>query len=101
MYIDEVPEGQVRDDLVKLIIEVLKQRIEGVPNEQGYPITIAFPKLLYCLDEDNIREGTKYWYVTKLAAECSAKRLVPDYISAKVMREMKGDVYPCINENCA
>lgn len=96
MYIDEVPEGQVRDDLVKLVIEVLKQRIEGVPNEQGYPITIAFPKLLYCLDEDNIREGTKYWYVTKLAAECSAKRLVPDYISAKVMREMKGDVYPCM-----
>ena len=101
MWIDEAPEGQTRDDLVKMIKEILVQRIAGVPNEQGHPITIAFPKLLYCLDDNNSSEDSKYWWLTQLAAECSAKRLVPDYISAKVMRELKDDVYPCINKTCA
>lgn len=101
MWINEAPEGQIRDDLVKMIKEILVQRIAGVPNEQGHPITIAFPKLLYCLDDNNSSEDSKYWWLTQLAAECSAKRLVPDYISAKVMRELKGDVYPCINKTCA
>lgn len=96
MYLDEAPEGQLRDDLALVIEEVLKQRIKGVKNEKGVYITTAFPKLLYCLDEDNIYEDSKYWYLTKLAAECSTKRLVPDYISAKKMRELKGDVYPCM-----
>lgn len=96
MYIDEVPEGQTRDDLVMIIEEMLRQRIKGIKNTQGTYITVAFPKLIYCLDEDNCKEGTKYWWLTKLAAECSAKRLVPDYISAKMMRELKGDVYPCM-----
>lgn len=98
MYLDEVPEGQTRDDLALVIEEVLKQRIKGVKNEQGYPITIAFPKLIFALDEDNIHKDSKYYYLTKLAAECSAKRLVPDYISVKVMKELKGDVYPCMGE---
>ena len=96
MWINEVEDGQVKSDLAMLIEEVLRQRIEGVPNEQGAPVTIAFPKLLYCLDDNNIHEGDAYWYLTELAAECSAKRLVPDYISAKKMRELKGDVYPCM-----
>lgn len=96
MYIDEVPEGQTRDDLVMIIEEMLKQRIQGIKNEQGAYVTVAFPKLIYCLDEDNCKEGTKYWWLTKLSAECSSKRLVPDYISAKKMRELKGDVYPCM-----
>lgn len=96
MYLEEVPEGQTREDLALIIEEVLKQRIKGVKNEKGVYITTAFPKLLYCLDEDNIYEDSKYWYLTKLAAECSTKRLVPDYISAKKMRELKGDVYPCM-----
>ena len=96
MYLDEVPDGQTREDLAMIIEEVLRQRIEGVKNEQGVPVTTAFPKLLYCLDEDNIHEDSKYWYLTKLAAECTSKRLVPDYISAKKMRELKGDVYPCM-----
>lgn len=93
MYIDEVPEGQTRDDLVMIIKEMLRQRIQGIKNTQGAYITVAFPKLIYCLDKDNCKEGTKYWWLTKLAAECSSKRLVPDYISAKMMRELKGDVY--------
>lgn len=101
MYVDEVPEGQSRDDLAMVIEEVLHQRIQGVKNEKGVYVTTAFPKLLYCLDEDNIYEDSKYWYLTRLAAECSTKRLVPDYISAKKMRELKGDVYPCINKTCA
>ena len=97
MYIDEVPEGQTRDDLVKIIREMLNQRIKGVKNEKGVYITPAFPKLIYVLDEDNITEGSKYWDLTQLAAVCTAKRMVPDYISAKVMREQKnGDVYPCM-----
>ena len=97
MYLDEVPEGQTRDDLAAIIEEMLRQRIQGVKNEKGVFITPAFPKLIYALDEDNVREGTKYWYLTELAAKCTAKRMVPDYISAKVMRELKGgDVYTCM-----
>ena len=96
MYLDEVPEGRERDDLAMVIEEVLKQRIKGTQNEKGVWITPAFPKLLYVLDEDNIREGTPYWYLTELAAKCTAKRMVPDYISAKIMKELKGDVYPCM-----
>ena len=97
MYLDEVPEGQLRKDLAMVIEEMLNQRILGVKNEKGVYITPAFPKLIYVLDEDNIREGTKYWYLTQLAAKCTAKRMVPDYISAKKMREYKnGDVYPCM-----
>ena len=98
MWINEVEDAQTKHDLALIIEEMLKQRIAGVPNEQDAPITIAFPKLLYCLDDNNIKEDTEYWYLTKLAAECSAKRLVPDYISAKKMRELKGDVYPCMGE---
>ena len=97
MYLDEVPEGRLRDDLAMCIEEVLRQRYKGVKNENGAWITPAFPKLIYVLDEDNVREGTKYFYLTKLAATCSAKRLVPDYISAKVMKDLKkGEVYPCM-----
>lgn len=97
MYLDEVPDGQPRKDLAMLIEEVLRQRIQGVKNEQGVYVTTAFPKLLYALDEDNIHEDSPYWYLTKLAAECSAKRLVPDYISAKIMRNEKDDnVFPCM-----
>lgn len=96
MWINEVEDEVTKKDLATLIEEILRQRIEGVPNEKGAPITIAFPKLLYCLDDNNIKEGAEYWYLTKLAAECSAKRLVPDYISAKKMRELKGDVYGCM-----
>lgn len=98
MWINEVEDAQTKHDLALIIEEVLKQRIAGVPNEQDAPITVAFPKLLYCLDDNNINEDTEYWYLTELAAECSAKRLVPDYISAKKMRELKGDVYPCMGE---
>ena len=96
MYLDEVAEGQTRDDLALIIEEMLKQRMQGVKNEKGVYITPAFPKLIYCLDEDNIYNDSKYYYLTKLAAECTAKRMVPDYISAKIMKELKGDVYPCM-----
>ena len=97
MYLDEVPEGKLRDDLAMLIEEVLHQRMQGVKNEKGIWITPAFPKLVYVLDEDNITSEAKYWYLTELAAKCTAKRLVPDYISAKIMRTLKkGDVYPCM-----
>ena len=96
MYLDEVPEGQTRDDLALIIEETLLQRIEGVKNEKGVWITPAFPKLIYVLDEDNIQPGSKYYYLTELAAKCTAKRMVPDYISAKVMRKLKGDVYACM-----
>ena len=102
MYLDEVPEGQTRDDLKLIIEEVLRQRIKGVKNESGVWITPAFPKLIYVLDEDNVTEGSKYWDVTCLAAECTAKRMVPDYISAKKMKELKVDkngnsnVYTCM-----
>ena len=78
MYLDEVPEGRTRDDLALVTEEVLKQRIQGVKNEKGVWITPAFPKLIYVLEEDNIREGSKYWELTKLAAQCTAKRMVPD-----------------------
>ena len=97
MYLDEVPEGKTRDDLAMIIEEVMKQRMQGVKNEKGVWITPAFPKLIYVLDEDNITEDSKYWYLTELAARCTAKRMVPDYISAKVMKELKqGNVYPCM-----
>ena len=97
MYLDEVPEGRTRDDLAMIIEEVMKQRMQGVKNEKGVWITPAFPKLIYVLDEDNITEGSKYWHLTELAAKCTAKRMVPDYISAKIMKELKkGEVYPCM-----
>ena len=93
MYLDEVPAGQTRDDLAVIIEETLKQRIKGVKNEVGVYVTPAFPKLIYVLDEDNIRPGTTYYGLTELAAQCTAKRMVPDYISAKVMKELKGGVW--------
>ena len=96
MYLDEVPEGQTRDDLALIISECLRQRYEGIKNEVGVWVSPAFPKLIYVLDEDNITEDAPYWYLTVLAARCSARRMVPDYISAKVMRELKGDVYSCM-----
>lgn len=97
MYLDEVPEGPMRDDLAMVTEEVLKQRIQGIKNEKGVYITPAFPKLIYVLEEDNIHEDSKYWYLTKLAAQCTAKRMVPDYISEKVMRELKeGNCYTCM-----
>ena len=97
MYLNEVPEGRTRDDLALVIEEMLKQRILGVKNEKGVYITPAFPKLIYVLEEDNVAEGTKYWYLTKLAAQCTAKRMVPDYISEKVMKNLKqGYCYPCM-----
>jgi anaerobic ribonucleoside-triphosphate reductase len=94
MYLDEVPEGQTRDDLALIIEEVLKQRIQGVKNEVGVWVTPAFPKLIYVLEEDNIHPDSKYYYLTEFAAKCTAKRMVPDYISAKVMKELKGGVWP-------
>lgn len=102
MYINEVPEGRLRDDLILLIEEVLKQRIKGLPNEKGVNITPAFPKLIYVLEEDNITPGSKYYYLTELAAKCTAKRMVPDYISEKVMKLYKiddngdGQCYPAM-----
>ena len=97
MYLDEVPVGRTRDDLAMIIEEVMLQRMQGVKNEKGVWITPAFPKLIYVLDEDNITEGSKYWHLTELAAKCTAKRMVPDYISAKIMKELKkGEVYPCM-----
>ena len=97
MYLDEVPEGRCRDDLAMVIEEMLYQRIRGVKNERGVYITPAFPKLIYTLEEDNIHEDSKYFYLTKIAAECTAKRMVPDYISEKIMRQLKkGDVYTCM-----
>ena len=97
LYLDEVPAGQTRDDLGLIIEETLKQRIEGIKNEVGVWVSPAFPKIIYVLDEDNMTEDAPYWHLTKLAAECTAKRMVPDYISAKVMRQLKnGDVYTCM-----
>ena len=96
IYLDEVPEGQTRDDLARLAKEVFRQRIQGIKNEKGVWVTPAFPKIIYALDEDNIEEGSPYYDLTVLAAKCTAKRMVPDYISAKVMRELKGDVYTCM-----
>ena len=102
MYLDEVPEGQTRDDLAAIIEEMLHQRIKGVKNEKGVFITPAFPILIYVLEEDNIHEDSKYFYLTRLAAQCTAKRMVPDYISEKKMKELKvdkngeGHCYPCM-----
>ena len=102
MYLNEVKDEQTKADLALIIEEVLKQRIQGVKNEQGVWITPAFPKLLYVLEDDNIHDGDKYWYLTKLAAQCTAKRMVPDYISEKKMLEYKidkngnGNCYPCM-----
>ena len=97
MYLDEAPEGRLREDLALIMEEILRQRIQGVKNEKGVYITPAFPKLLYVLEEDNVREGSKYWYLTQLAAKCTAKRMVPDYISEKIMKKMKdGNCYPCM-----
>ena len=96
MYLNEARNEQEKQDLAMIIEETLHQRYEGVKNEKGVWITPAFPKLIYVLEEDNVREGTKYWYLTKLAAQCTAKRMVPDYISEKKMLELKGDVYVCM-----
>ena len=105
MYLDEAKSEQEKKDLAMIIEETLRQRYEGVKNEKGVWITPAFPKLIYVLEEDNVREGTPYFYLTRLAAECTAKRMVPDYISEKKMREYKlskgetpghGDVYTCM-----
>ena len=97
MYLGEAKNEQERDDLAMIIEEVLRQRYEGVKNEQGVWVTPAFPKLIYVLEEDNIHEGSKYYELTKLAAKCTAKRMVPDYISEKIMKELKGgDVYTCM-----
>ncbi len=97
MYLGEVPDGQTRKDLAMIIEEVMRQRMQGVKNKNGVWITPAFPKLIYVLDEDNITPDAPYWYLTELAAQCTAKRMVPDYISAKVMKELKrGQVYPCM-----
>ena len=102
MYLNEVPDGQIKDDLAMVTEEVLKQRMQGIKNEKGVYITPAFPKLIYVLEEDNIHEDSKYYYLTKLAAECTAKRMVPDYISEKVMLQNKidkngeGHCYTCM-----
>ncbi|WP_302191474.1 anaerobic ribonucleoside-triphosphate reductase [uncultured Ruminococcus sp.] len=97
MYLDEVPEGQTRNDLAIIIEEMLRQRIQGVKNEKGVFITPAFPKLIYVLEEDNIHEDSKYFYLTELAAQCTAKRMVPDYISEKIMKKLKeGNCYTCM-----
>ena len=96
MYLNEAKNEQEKFDLAMLIEEMLKQRKEGVKNEDGVFVAPAFPKLIYVTEEDNITEGSPYWYLTVLSAECSAKRLVPDYISEKMMLELKGDVYTCM-----
>ena len=96
MYLNEAENEQQKADLAMIIEETLKQRYRGVKNEKGVWITPAFPKLIYVLEEDNIHEDSKYWYLTELAAKCTAKRMVPDYISEKVMLELKGDVYTCM-----
>ena len=102
MYLNEAKNECEKEDLALIIQEMLKQRIEGVKNEQGVWVTPAFPKLLYVLEEDNCKEGSKYWYLTELAAKCTAKRMVPDYISEKIMKEYKinadgtGSCYPCM-----
>ena len=94
MYLNEAKNEREKEDLALLIEVMLKQRMLGVKDSSGYYITPAFPKLIYCLQEDNINEDGKYWYLTELAAKCTAKRMVPDYISEKKMLELKGDVYP-------
>ena len=96
MYLGETEDPQEKKDLAMIIEEVLLQRIEGVKNEKGVWVTPAFPKLIYVLEEDNVHEDSPYWYLTQLAAKCTAKRMVPDYISEKKMLELKGDVYACM-----
>ena len=96
MYLNEARSEQEKKDLAVIIEEMLRQRILGVKNEVGVYVTPAFPKLIYVLEEDNVKEGTPYWYLTELAAKCTAKRMVPDYISEKMMLELKGDVYTCM-----
>ncbi|MBE6950105.1 MAG: anaerobic ribonucleoside-triphosphate reductase [Ruminococcaceae bacterium] len=96
MYLNEARNEQEKKDLAMIIEETLRQRYEGVKNEKGVWITPAFPKLIYVLEEDNVREGTPYWYLTRLAAQCTAKRMVPDFISEKKMLQFKGDVYVCM-----
>ncbi len=96
MYLNEAKNEQEKKDLALIIEETLKQRIQGVKNESGVWITPAFPKLIYVLEEDNIKEDSEYFYLTEIAAKCTAKRMVPDYISEKVMKELKGDVYTCM-----
>lgn len=96
MYLNEAKNEREKEDLALLIEVMFKQRMLGVKDSSGYYITPAFPKLIYCLQKDNIREDGKYWYLTELAAKCTAKRMVPDYISEKKMLELKGDVYPCM-----
>ena len=106
MYLNEVKDPQTKADLALIIEEMLKQRYKGikVPNAPNTYITPAFPKLIYVLEEDNIAEDRPYWYLTKLAAKCSAKRLVPDYISEKIMKQNKidkngnGNCYPCMGK---
>lgn len=102
MYLGEVEDKQTKNDLALIIEEMIEQRYQGVKNEKGVWITPAFPKLIYVLEEDNIHEDSPYYYLTKLAAKCSAKRLVPDYISEKKMKELKeGNCFPVINKTCA
>ena len=96
LYLKDAKSKQEEHDLALIIEEILKQRIKGVKNEKGAYVTTAFPKLLFVLDDNNITENSEYWYLTQLAAECSSKQLVPDYISAKVMKELKGDVFGCL-----
>lgn len=104
MYLNEVSDPVIKADLATIIEEVLKQRIQGIKNESGHWITPAFPKLLYVLEEDNIHKDSKYWYLTELAARCTAKRMVPDYISEKMMKQNKidkdgnGNCFPCMGK---
>lgn len=102
MNINEAETDQEKKDLALIIEEVLRQRMQGIKNEDGVWVTPAFPKLLYVLDDNNIHEDSEYYYLTQLAAKCTAKRMVPDYISAKIMRKLKeGNSFPCINKSCA
>ena len=96
MYLNEARDEREKKDLAMIIEEMLLQRYQGVKNEQGVWVTPAFPKLIYTLEEDNIHEDSPYWYLTELAAKCTARRMVPDYISEKKMKELKGDVYTCM-----
>ena len=96
MYLNEARDEREKKDLAMIIEEMLLQRFQGVKNEQGVWVTAAFPKLIYTLEEDNIHEDSPYWYLTELAAKCTARRMVPDYISEKKMKELKGDVYTCM-----
>ena len=96
MYLNEAHDEREKKDLAMIVEEMLLQRYQGVKNEQGVWVTPAFPKLIYVLEEDNIHEDAPYWYLTELAAKCTARRMVPDYISEKKMKELKGDVYTCM-----